>query len=73
MKFRNSYKKENVHLKVLDMKRVYLILSIVFALLTFIGAGYVLYHHGDVNAGYACIPMIAAITCISIYRMEKKE
>ncbi len=33
---------------------LFLILIIVFAVLTFCGAGYVLYNKGQVNAGFAC-------------------
>lgn len=42
------------------MKKVYKYLSIVFVILTFIGTGYVLINKGNVNAGYAVIPMLGA-------------
>lgn len=38
------------------IKKLALTLSVVFIILTFIGAGYVLLNNGKVNAGYACVP-----------------
>lgn len=55
------------------MKTVYLILAIIFTLLTFIGAGYVLMNHGTVNAGYACVPMVLAIAFLSLYRKKRVD
>lgn len=56
------------------MKKFTLIISILFIVLTFIGAGYVLFHHGNINAGYAVIPMVFAITSTSLYiNIIKKE
>ena len=48
------------------IKNLALILSIIFIILTFIGAGYVLFNDGKVNAGYACVPMIFALISIFI-------
>lgn len=42
------------------MKKIYKYLSIVFVVLTFIGAGFVLINKGNVNTGYAVIPMLGA-------------
>lgn len=53
------------------MKIVALILSIIFTILTFFGAGYVLYHGGKVNAGYAVVPMVFALASIAFYRKNK--
>ena len=47
------------------MKKAALILSIIFIILTFVGAGYVLYNGGKINAGYAIIPMVFALVCIA--------
>lgn len=56
------------------MKKFSLIISILFVVLTFVGAGYVLFHYGNVNAGYAVIPMVFAITNTSLYiNIIKKE
>ena len=53
------------------MKKAALILSIIFIILTFVGAGYVLYNGGKINAGYAIIPMVFALVCITFYRNRK--
>lgn len=37
------------------MKKIMFTLSVLFVVLTFVGAGYVLYNAGSVNAGYAVI------------------
>ena len=47
------------------MKKAAFAMSILFMILTFCGAGYVLYHHGEVNAGYAVIPMLFALAGIA--------
>ena len=43
----------------------------IFIILTFIGAGYVLYNKGQVNAGYAIIPLLFALSSIGFYRNRK--
>ena len=53
------------------MKKAALALSIIFIILTFIGAGYVLYNRGQVNAGYAIIPLVFALVGIVFYRNRK--
>ena len=53
------------------LKKLALVLSTVFIILTFAGAGYVLFNGGKVNAGYACVPMIFALISISIYLKYK--
>jgi len=53
------------------IKRLSLALSIVFIILTFVGAGYVLFNGGKVNAGYACVHMIFELISISFYRKYK--
>lgn len=53
------------------MKKIGFWLSIVFIILTFIGAGYVHLNGGKVNAGYACVPMVFALLSGSIYRKYK--
>ena len=49
------------------VKNLALIVSIVFTILTFIGAGYVLFHGGRVNAGYAVVPFGFALASLSFY------
>lgn len=53
------------------MKKLTFILSIIFIVLTFVGAGYVLVNHGQVNGGYACVPMVLALVSVSFYRKYK--
>ena len=53
------------------MKKLTLALSILFIILTFVGAGYVLYNGGKVNAGYAAVPMMFALISIIAYRNRK--
>lgn len=53
------------------MKIFFLMFSIMFIVFTFVGAGYVLYHGGGVNAGYAAIPMIFSLAGLSFYRKYK--
>ena len=53
------------------MKKMWFILSVLFIVLTFAGAGYVLFNVGKVNAGYACVPMVFALIFLSFYRKHK--
>lgn len=55
------------------MKIVLLALSIIFIILTFVGAGYVLLSKGAVNAGYACVPMVLALATIAAYRGKRTK
>ena len=55
------------------MKKILLILSIVFILLTFVGASYVLTSNEKANAGYAVIPMVIALACLASYRSYKDK
>ena len=55
------------------MKKLLLILSIIFVVLTFVGAIYVLTSNGTANAGYAVVPMVIALACFSWYRSYKKN
>lgn len=53
------------------MKRFVWILNILFVILTFAGAGYVVFNKGQVSAGYAVIPMVLSIVCLTFYRSIK--
>ncbi len=55
------------------VKNLALIVSIVFTILTFIGAGYVLFHGGRVNAGYAVVPFGFALASLSFYRNKSNK
>ena len=53
------------------IKKLALILSMIFIILTFVGAGYILFNGGKVNAVYACVPMVLALISLSFYRKYK--
>lgn len=52
------------------MKKVALILGIIFLILTLVGGGYVLINHGQVNAGYVVIPALWTMICLGYYRKK---
>ena len=52
---------------------VLIIFQIIFTILTFIGAGYVLINKGQVNAGYAVIPCVIAVIFSSFINIEKMK
>ena len=45
-------------------------MGIIFLIFTFIGGGYVLVNHGQVNAGYAVIPSLWAVIFFGIYHRK---
>ncbi len=51
----------------------FFVLTILFVILTFGGAGYVLVNKGQVNAGYAVIPMLIEIAFLTLYSAEKNK
>ena len=57
------------------MRKFCWILGIVFDVLTLIGAGYVLYHDGQVSAGYACVPMTFSLlfTFLSMGKNDRRK
>ena len=55
------------------MKKAALILGVILLVLTFVGGGYVLINHGQVNAGYAVVPGIWTMICFGFYRSGKRE
>jgi hypothetical protein len=55
------------------MKKMAFVFSVLFVILTFVGAGYVIYNDGKVNAGYAIVPMVFALIGIDFYRNKKGE
>ncbi len=50
------------------MKKLLLVLSIIFIALTFVGAIIVLASNGIANPGYTVIPMVFALACLAGYR-----
>ena len=55
------------------MKRALFVVALIFIILSFVGAGYVFYADGQVNAGYAVIPLVFALVCAGGYVALKKE
>lgn len=53
------------------MKKSALILGIIFLFLTFLGGGYVIINHGQVNGGYAIIPGVWTVISFGYYRSKK--
>ena len=67
----NSYKLGKLNKKWVI--RILLVLSIVFTILTFVGAIFVLTSSGTANAGYAVIPMAITLACLAGYRACKNK
>jgi len=54
-------------------KRIYLILYIIFLIITFISAGYVIYTKGQTNPGLAIVSMLFGLIFAGLYRDVKKK
>lgn len=61
-------KSNKKHLKT----RILLIISLIFAVLTFIGAYMVITHKVD-NAGYSVVPMLFTLIFSLFYRNSKQD
>ncbi len=57
----------------MQKQKIFRILSFVFCILTFIGAGYVLINNGEVNAGYAVIPSLFSVIFSQLSINEKNK
>lgn len=55
------------------MKKIALILGIIFLIITFLGGTYVIVNHGQVSAGYAVIPCLWTMICFGYYKKGKKH
>lgn len=62
-----NLKREKIKMKI------YLFLYIVFLILTFVSAGYVIYRKGQVSAGFSIISMLFGLIFIGLYRNTKKK
>ncbi len=54
-------------------EKIFRILTLIFVILTFIGAGYVLINKGEVNAGYAVVPSVFSATFSQLSITEKNK
>ena len=62
--------------KIMDkkvLKKILFVLSILFTILTFAGAAYVLLNKGQVSAGYSAVPMLWAVLFTTTYNKVKKD
>ena len=57
-----NLKKEKLKMKI------YLILYIIFLVLTFVSAGYVIYNKGETNPGLAIVSMLFGLIFAGLYR-----
>ena len=55
------------------MKKVLFALMILFGIIGFVGAGYVIYTGGQTSPGYGLIPMLFCIACSFGYIVLKKK
>ena len=53
--------------------KIYFILLVIFTILTFAGAIYVISNGGEPNAGYACVPMVFALTFCGLFHSTRNE
>lgn len=67
----NAYKLGRLNKKWIT--KALLVLSIIFTIMTFAGAIYVLQSHGREYAGYAVIPMLISLVCIIGYKTCKNR
>jgi len=64
----------NIKLEKEKLKmRIYLILYIIFLIITFISAVYVIYTKGQSNPGLAIVSMLFALIFIGLYRNSKNK
>lgn len=57
----------------MNKKTIFLVLAIMFAVLSFCGIGYIFYTGGKANAGFACVPMVFELIFAGAYRRVRKE
>lgn len=55
------------------MKKMYLIMSIIFIIITFASIFFAFTSFGEFNAGYTVIPMLITLSFSSAYRKELKK
>ena len=54
-------------------EKIFRILTLIFTVLTFIGAGYDFINKGEVNAGYAVIPSLFSVIFSQLSISEKNK
>lgn len=53
--------------------KIYFVLLVIFTIITFAGAIYVIKNNGEPNAGYACIPMVFALAFSGLFHNARNE
>ncbi len=58
----------------MNKEKIFRILTFIFMIITFIGAGYILINNGQVNAGFSVIPSLlcAIFSQLAVYEKLKK-
>lgn len=54
-------------------KNIFRNLSLIFTIITIIGAGYLLVNGGEVNPGYAVIPSLLSVIFSQLSLAQKKD
>ncbi len=57
----------------MNKEKIFRILTLIFTILTFIGAGYVLINKGEVNTGYAVVPSLFSASFAQLSITEKNK
>ena len=55
------------------MRKLAVVLAVLFAILTFVGGYYVISSGGAESPGYAIIPMTISLACLGLSRQGKHE
>lgn len=53
--------------------KIYFVLLVLFTILTFAGAIYVISNDGEPNAGYACVPMMFGFVFGGLFHNTRNE
>ena len=53
--------------------KIYFTLLVLFTILTFAGAIYVISNNGEPNAGYACVPMAFTLAFGGLFHKTRNE
>ena len=59
--------------KIIKKAKIYFIMFLMFTLLTFAGAIYVISNKGEVNAGYTCVPMTFGIIFGGMFNQARSK
>ena len=57
----------------MDKEKVFRVLGLIFGVITFIGAGIVLFNKGEINPGIAVLPSVASVLFSNLALAEKKK